>query len=547
MPSETTMPVYAAAARGLADYGVSTLFGLVGDANLFMADSFVRERGGRFVAAAHESNAALMALGYSQFTGRVGVASVTHGPGLTNTLSALVEGAKGGTPMVLLAGDTAATDKDNFQNVPQREHVIATGAGFEQLRAPATLAEDLATTFRRARTERRPIVLNMPTDFQWQAIEYRHLPDPAFEQRGVIPESEDLDHAIGMIAAARSPVVLAGRGACDDRARAALIRLSERIGAPLTTTLKARGLFNGEPFNLGICGTLSTDVAAQTIGAADCIVAFGTGLNKYTGGHGAYFDGRRIIQVGLQPPDIGRGRFPDACIVGDAALTADRMIELLDLAEIPPAAFRSEALMKAIAADRLRPYLSKEHAPGTVDIRAALLRLNEALPADRVVVLDGGRFMVEGWKAIDAPDPRSYVHTINSGSIGLGMGQAIGAAVAADGRPTVLVTGDGGFMFSGLTEFATAVREKLDLVVIVCNDDGYGAEYVQLRRKGLDPSIALFNWPDLAPVAAALGGAGLTVRCENDLEAAAAAIARRRGPLLVDLKLDPESLAAITL
>src|SRR5690606_18510560 len=121
---------------------------------------FARECGGRYVAAAHEGSAVLMALGYAQVTGKVGVATVTHGPGLTNTITALIEGVKGTTPIVLLAGDTAVTDKDNFQNVPQREHVLATGAGFEQMRAPETFAEDMATAFRRAQVERRPIVLN---------------------------------------------------------------------------------------------------------------------------------------------------------------------------------------------------------------------------------------------------------------------------------------------------------------------------------------------------------------------------------------------------
>ncbi len=540
-------PVCMALARNLSDLGVEAMFGLIGDANLYMADSFMRDCGGRYVSATHENSAVLMALGYAQVTGKVGVATVTHGPGLTNCISALTEGVKGTTPMVLLAGDTAALDKDNFQNVPQREHVLATGAGFEQLRAPETLPDDLATAFRRAHVERRPIVFNMPSDFQWHEVEYRFVPVSLSEHRGVVPESSDLDNAVGIIAAARAPVVLAGRGAADARSREELLRFARRIGAPVATTLKARGLFRGEPFDLGIFGTLATDAAAETLGAADCIIAFGAGLNKYTAGHGAYLDGKRVVQVNLERGEAGRTRPVDAGVVGDPALTAHRFVELLDMAEIPPSGFRTEALRGKIAADRIRPYLSKENAPGTVDIRTALLRLADAIPEDRVVVQDGGRFMVEGWRTVHAPEPRSYVHTVNSACIGLGMGEAIGAAVAAKGRPTVLVAGDGGFMIGGLVEFATAVRERLDLIVIVCNDNGYGAEYIQFRRKGMDPSLSLLNWPDLAPVAVALGGEGVTVRGEGDLAAAVAAVKDRRRPLLIDLKLDPESLSAITL
>ena len=538
---------HAALARSLHEHGVETMFGLIGDANLYMVDSFMRACGGRFVATAHEANAVLAALGYAQVSGKTGVATVTHGPGLTNSISALIEGVKGTTPMVLVCGDTPILDRDNFQNVPQREHVLAAGAGFEQLRAPSTLAEDVAAAFRRAAVERRPVVLNVPADFMWQDVEHAHVPVFLAENRAVVPASDDLDDAVGIIAAARRPVVLAGRGATDPAAKAALVRLAERIGAPLATTLKARGLFRGEAFDLGVMGTLSTDVATETILGADCIVAFGAGLNKYTLGHGSLLTGKRLIQVNLERSEVGRGVRPDAGIVGDPALTADRMVELLDMAEIPSSGFRDEELSARLAEWRLPPDLTKERAAGTVDIRRALLAIDAAVPADRVVVQDGGRFMVEVWKAVSAPDPRSYVHTVNSAAIGHGMGEALGAARAAGGRPTLLVAGDGGFMLNGWSEFATAVREKLDLVIVVCNDGGYGAEYIQFRRKQMDPALSILHWPDFAPIAVAMGGEGVTVRSAEDLSLVAEAITQRTKPLLIDLKLDPESLSAITL
>src|SRR5690606_36221543 len=114
-----------------------------------------------------------MAQGWARVAGKVGVAAVTHGPGLTNTVTALVEGVKAGTPMVLLVGDTPATDREHAQNINQSALVAATGAGFEQLRSPETVAEDLARVFYRAHVEHRPIVLNMPVEFQWQEIEYQ--------------------------------------------------------------------------------------------------------------------------------------------------------------------------------------------------------------------------------------------------------------------------------------------------------------------------------------------------------------------------------------
>jgi thiamine pyrophosphate-dependent acetolactate synthase large subunit-like protein len=159
------MKFHAALARALADNGVSVMFGVAGDANLYVIDAFARNHNGSYIAAANEVGAVLMALGYGSVSGRLGVATVTHGPGLANTVTGLIEGVKGQAPMLLIAGDTAADDRDNAQNIAQRELVLATGAGIEQLRAPKTLARDVAMAIQRAQAERRPIVLNVPVEF----------------------------------------------------------------------------------------------------------------------------------------------------------------------------------------------------------------------------------------------------------------------------------------------------------------------------------------------------------------------------------------------
>ena len=148
------MHFYQSVARAASDHGVDTMFGLMGDANLFMVDSFVRDCGGRFVPAAHEGSSVLMALAYSHVAGRVGVATVTHGPALTNCVTALTEGVRGHIPMVLLAGDTPVANPRHLQGIDQRELVKATGAGFEQVRTPDTVGMDFARAFYRAQVER---------------------------------------------------------------------------------------------------------------------------------------------------------------------------------------------------------------------------------------------------------------------------------------------------------------------------------------------------------------------------------------------------------
>ncbi len=529
--------VYQSIARAVSEHGSDTMFGLMGDANLFMVDSFVRECGGRFVPAAHEGSTVLMALAYAHVSGRVGVATVTHGPALTNCVTALTEGARGHIPMVLLAGDTPVANPRHLQSIDQRELVKTTGAGFEHLRTPDTVGKDVARAFYRAQVERRPIVLNMPADFMWDQIAHDTQVLNVFTDPGGVAEGDILDNAIGMIASARRPMMLAGAGAV--KARDQLIRLADRLEAPLATTLKAKGLFAGHPYNIDIFGTLSTPAAYDLIAQSDCIVCFGTGLHDFTTDRGKLMKDKRIVQVDIAPTAIGGGLHPDAALVADAGLTAETILYWLDEAEIPASGFTRDLDIETL---RHHPAPAAKTAPDCVNYVAALELIEKALPQDRILVTDGGRFMTEVWCRITAPDPQSFVVTANFGSIGLGLQEAVGAAVAAPDRPVVVFCGDGGFMMGGINEFNTAVRLGLNLIVIVANDAAYGAEHIQFLDRKMDPSLTEFHWPSFADTATALGGVGMQVRSTEDLAAALAQLENRSGPALIELHLDPHDV-----
>ncbi len=545
-PANANMKFHQAIARTLFDNGCDTIFGLVGDANMFMADSFVHDCGGAFVAASHEYGSALMALGYSAACGKVGLCSVTHGPAMVNTVTALVQGVKASAPMVLLCGDTPVVDSGHAQNVSQREFVIAAGAGFEQVRSSKTVVQDVTSALRRAHAERRPIALNVPIEFDWTEVSYQPIRLRFPESRAVVSVSDELDNAIGLIAAARRPVVLAGRGAASAAARAAVVSLAKRIEAPLATTLKAKDLFRGEDFNLGVFGTASTPAAVEIILESDCVISFGASLNKYTTSNGTFLKGKRLVQVNQEPSELGKTIQPDAAVVGDPGGMAGIIENWLNEAEIPSSGAYTEELMQKIARDIYQAGGSLGHDNGTVDYKGSLFRLDQLLPADRIVVTDGGRFMREAWTMMTTSGPPSFISAIDLGSIGLGLSHAIGAAIAAPRRPVVLVTGDGGFMHGGLTEFNTAVRYRLDLIVVVCNNSAYGAEVSKFANKYPDRKMAggmiAFDWPDFAPVAVALGGHGVTIRSDRDFDAAEKAISSRSRPLLIDVKLDPDRM-----
>lgn len=526
--------VHQAIARAVTDHGTAKLFGLMGDANLFMVDSFVRDCGGDFTPAAHEGSTVLMATAYAHISGQVGVATVTHGPALTNCATALTEAARAHAPIVILAGDTPADNPRHLQSIDQREFVKVTGAGFVQLRTPATVAEDVAQAFYQAQVERRPIVLNMPADFMWQETEYAAQVLDVFTTPGGVAEGETLDNAIGMIASARRPLILAGGGAIH--AHDQLVRLADRLEAPLATTLRAKGLFNDHPYNIDIFGSLSTPAAYDLIGQSDCIVCFGTALHDFTTDRGKLMKDKRIIQIDTDPTAIGGSLHPDAALVADAALAAETILYWLNEAEIP-ASGATRDLETATLTRHIEG--SGKAADGFVNYVATLERLEEALPKDRVVVTDGGRFMTEVWCRVSVPDPQSFVGTVNFGAIGLGLQEAVGAAVAAPDRPVVLFSGDGGFMMGGINEFNTAVRLGLDLIIIIANDSAYGAEHIQFVDRQMDPSLTEFSWPSFADIAKSLGGEGFQVRTNDQLEAALQAIEDRSGPFLIELRLDP--------
>jgi acetolactate synthase-1/2/3 large subunit len=535
MPAQVT--AFQSLAQSIADHGVDTVFGLMGDANLFMVDHFVRGCGGRFVPAAHEGSSVLMALAYAHVTGKVGIATVTHGPALTNCATALTEGVRGHLPIVLIAGDTPVANPRHLQSIDQREVVKATGAGFVQVRTPETVSADLARAFYNARVERRPVVLNVPVDFMWQEVAHETRVLNVFDNPGAVAEGDILDQAIGMIASARRPLILAGGGAIH--ARDQIIALADRLEAPLATTLKAKGLFNDHPYNMDIFGTLSTPAAYDLIAKADCVICFGTALHDFTTDRGKLMQNKRIIQVDIEPRAIGGGVHPDAALVADAGLTADTIVHWLNEAEIPPSGFTRELDINTLTA---HPIGSTKTGGGFVNYVDALERLEAALPKDRVLVTDGGRFMTEVWCRVSVPDPKSFVVTANFGAIGQGLQEAIGAGVGCPDRPVVLFTGDGGFMMGGINEFNTAVRLGLNLIIIVANDSAYGAEHIQFLDRKMDPGLSLFDWPSFAGMARALGGHGIEVRSNEDLETALQAIGNNDRPLLIELRLDPHDV-----
>ena len=523
----------------LARLGVDTVFGLTGSGNFVVTNALVAG-GARFVSARHEGGAVAMADGWARTTGRVGIATVHQGPGLTNALTALAEAAKAHTPLVVLAGDTpAGALRSNFR-IDQHDLVAAVGAAAELVYSAASAAADAARALRRAAFERRPVVLMMPIDLQAATAPAGDLAAPAPIPVSPAPSLAAITQAADLLQAAGRPAIIAGRGAVLAGAGGAIEALADRTGALVATSAMAHGLFGGSAYALGIAGGFASPLAAELLADSDVVLAFGATLNHWTTKHGALLGaGVTLIQSDVDAAAIGAHQPADVGIVGDAADTAQVLLAELEARDHRVAGRRIPEIAAKIAARRWRdePY-DDAPAPGTIDPRTLAVALNDLLPPDRAIAVDSGAFT--GWPAmyLDVADPRAWLFCNAFQSVGLGLGAALGAAVARPDRITVAAVGDGG-LFLALPELDTAARLGLPVLIVVWNDAAYGAEVHHFGPMGMEVEIAQFDDADLAAIARGAGVPALTVREAADLAAVGDWAANPHGPLLVDAKVDP--------
>ncbi len=536
------MKVYQLLADALVAQGVDTVFGLLGDANMFLVSDLVARHGVRFVAARNENAAVMMADGYARATGRCPVATVTQGPGLAVAGAALTIARQARTPLVLVAGDTPPGDPQHVQSFPQQPFALATAGEMVPVVAAANVARDVATAFRLAHSTPGPVVLNVPIDLQDEDVA-DDVPAPvavaaARRQGPPTAHPDDVAMLAALLQQAERPVVLAGRGA--ETAEAAVRELADRSGAVLATTLMAGGLFADHPYCLGVAGGLARPLTRRVLGEADLVVAFGAGLNRWTADHGRLFGQARVVCVDIDPAALG-DRWPvDVPVVGDAQMVASAVSAALPVISRPQ--WRSAELARQVAAADAFAALEPLQAADRIDPRAFIRVCARRLPPQRTTVVGVGHF--GGWPnlLLDSPaTDRALIAPWEFGSIGVGLPFAVGAAVGRPDRPVVAFEGDGSLL-TGLGELDTLARTRAAVLLIVLDDSAYGAEVRKLRPRGVDPSLARFPERDLAAVARALGVPAWTVTDEAGADAAFDAVLPVTGPALLHVRVHPDAV-----
>jgi acetolactate synthase I/II/III large subunit len=530
------MRVADAAGRELARLGADTVFGVVGSGNFHVTNALIAG-GARFIAARHEGGATVMADAWARTAGRPGVVSVHQGPGLTNAMTGIAEAAKSRTPLLVLAAE-APEIRSNF-HVDVAGLAAAVGAVAERLYSPASALADVHRAWQTA-LGRRTVLLALPLNVQAGPCEPAAVQAAAPRTYPPAPAPEAVTAVAAVLRGADRPVFIAGRGARGragrPSARGELERLADACGSLLATSAVAKGLFRGNPWDLDVSGGFASPLAAELITGADLIIAWGSSLNMWTMRHGKLIGtGATLIQVDDDPSALGAHRPVHLGVLGDVAETARAVADAIR----PGPGYRSAGLRERIAREvRWRDVPFDDESDGMrIDPRTLTIALDDLLPAERTVAVDSGNFMGYPSMYLSVPDEAGFCFTQAFQSVGLGLASAIGAAVARPDRLAVAALGDGGALM-GVSELETVVRLRIPMVVVVYDDEAYGAEVHHFGPDGDPLDTVRFPPADIAAIARGFGFDGATVRGVADLGAVRDWLdGPRQRPLLIDAKV----------
>jgi acetolactate synthase I/II/III large subunit len=534
------MKIYEQVARLLADAGVTTVFGVMGDGNMHWVAAYRELDGCRWRPAWHEAGAVWMADGLAAATGDVGVATVTMGPGLAQSLAALTTAVRVRRPLLLITAQVPARVPAEAQQANQREWVEACGAGYLSISDPAEVPAALATALRAARAGDVTVLAIDLALFTLDASEPARSAAAAAAR--VAP---DLAAAIAVLQGATSPLVLIGRGVRASGAVDAVLALGRRLGAAFATTLGGRTALPDEAFDLGVIGMMADPLTRATALQADVVLVLGAGLDRYNTDSCAFARDAHIVRVDARPADeLWSPSELNTWVSGDLATIVPKLFAGLSPADA--VGMRTPELRAAVEAERARQDALAEAAPvDGPNPWAAVAVLDELLPADAYVVLGIGHFWYFVAPYLRPALDRRFHYANGFGLIGQALPVAIGAAVALDGRrPVIAIEGDGSLPMN-VQELQAAVRHDVDLVLVVLNNHAYGSEFHKLARAGLDVAGSEFDDTpfDVVAVAEAMGATGRRAANPAELRRALTELLPQRGVRVIDVEISRSTMS----
>ena len=516
--------------RCLREQGTDTVFGYPGGCVLDIYDAIYRDGTLRHVLTAHEQGAAHAADGYARATGKTGVVIATSGPGATNLVTGIATAYMDSVPLVAVTGNVTVSNlgRDSFQEVdiagvtmPVTKHNYIV-KDVKQLAATVREAFYIANAGRKG-----PVLIDIPKNIQTETCEYEETPRKRHTPKPVSPAS--LAGVKAALEGAKRPLILAGGGVIGADAAENLAAFAKKMQAPVCSTLMGLGAYPASDKQfLGMIGMHGTDAAAKAFRRADVIVACGMRFSDRVAGDRAKFrEGKTIVQFDVDAAEIDKNVTTDLSVMADLNEIFKALLPQLAQAE------RREWL-KEVAA--YRDY-EAEHFDSSLPAYKILSALQKFTDADTPVATDVGQHQMWAAQYCKFEKPRTFITSGGLGTMGFGMGAAIGACVGT-GRKTVLVTGDGSFHMN-LNELCTAVSQNLPLVILLMDNNTLGMvrQWQTLFYGKRYSQTTLNRRTDYVKLAEAFGAKGYVIAGDADVEPILKKAFAEKMPVLVDCKI----------
>ncbi len=523
----------------IIEQGCDTVFGYPGGQILNVYDSlYAHQNEINHILTAHEQGAAHAADGYARTTGRVGVVISTSGPGATNLVTGIATACLDSIPMVAFCGNVPTTQigTDSFQEIditgvtlPITKHNYFVGSVEE-------LADTIREAFALAASGRPgPVLIDVPKDVQVACCEYEPQP-PAKPEPPKAAKEIRIKEAAGYINAARRPYIYFGGGLITAGAQEQMLRLADAIDAPIGCSLMGiSGIPTDHPRFLGMQGMHGHYASSMAMHHADLIISLGVRFNdRVTGNRQKFATGAKIVHIDVDGSELSKTVSAVCGLRGDVRLTLDALLPLITAGEKPE--WRAEVDGFRAKEDE---YLDRREG---MTPRKAIITLNRHLGENTAVCTDVGQHQMWAAQNLSFRTPRRFVSSGGLGTMGFGLGAAIGAAFGTRER-SVLITGDGSFGMC-LQELATAVTYNIPIVILILNNGVLGMvrQWQTLFFNKHYSNTVLNRKTDFPAFARSFGADGETVCTPEELDAALTRAFDAEGPYIVDCRIDKDEL-----
>ena len=523
--------------KTLIEQGCDTVFGYPGGQILNVYDSlYTHQNEINHILTAHEQGAAHAADGYARTTGKVGVVISTSGPGATNLVTGIATAYLDSIPMVAICGNVPTTQigSDSFQEID----ITGVTLPITKHNYFVSSVEDLADTIREAFSLAKsgrpgPVLIDVPKDVQIAKCEYEPK-SPAQKAESYPAKEQRIEQAAEYINNSKKPYIYFGGGLITAKAQEEMLTLAEKLDAPIGCSLMGiSGIETNHPRFLGMQGMHGHFASSMAMHNADLIISLGVRFNdRVTGNKDKFATKAKIIHIDVDGSEISKTVNATCGLRGDVKLTLQRLLPLIKKSKKPQWSSKVEALK-----NEEEHYLDNRER---LTPRRAILTLNKYLGENTAVCTDVGQHQMWSAQNLTFKAPRRFVSSGGLGTMGFGLGAAIGAAFGTKER-SVLITGDGSFGMN-LNELATAVKYNIPIVILIMNNGVLGMvrQWQTLFYNKHYSNSVLERKTDFTSLARAFGADGEMVSTPEELDKALSRAFKADGPYVVDCRIDKD-------